>query len=514
MANSNPGAATIDFSPALTAGGQATIVLTHGELAIANSMAIHGPGAYLLTIDASGNDPTPDSTLSDGVATNDGDGSRVLNIDDNSPAVRNVEIIGLRLTGGDVQQYGGGILARENLFLRESIVDGNSSSSEGGGIFSFSAAGSSSSLIIVDSVVSDNATGYEGGGIRKVIGDLTVGRSVVEDNQAGDTGGGISAANELVEVLIRDSLIQRNRTIANRSFGGGGVFLYDAVATITNSSIVENEAGRGGGVMVVRSGTLSQTQSTVISNSTVSENVARQEAGGVHASLADEVTVSHCTIANNSLAGVWGVDHVDSTIVAGNGSAGSYGSDGFNLASASSAGILGPLFGAGKHVYLDGSRTRVHALLPGSPAIDAGDPSATAGVGNVPEFDQRGAPYGRVVDGNAVPGARIDIGAYERQPGEELSFVVDTLADDNGDDYSPGDRSLREAIQLANAVPGVNMITFAPELFANGLGTISLKYGEMAITEAVVIDGPGGLAHGRRPRAVACSTSRRRPATW
>ena len=46
-----------------------------GELAITDSTTIIGPGANLLTIDASGNDPTPGRT-------NNGDGSRVFNIDD------------------------------------------------------------------------------------------------------------------------------------------------------------------------------------------------------------------------------------------------------------------------------------------------------------------------------------------------------------------------------------------------------------------------------------------------
>jgi hypothetical protein len=49
-------------------------------------------------------------------------------------------------------------------------------------------------------------------------------------------------------------------------------------------------------------------------------------------------------------------------------------------------------------------------LLPGSPAIDAGDPMAVAGMDGVPEFDQRGDPFGRVV------GGRIDMGAFELQP--------------------------------------------------------------------------------------------------
>jgi hypothetical protein len=53
-------------------------------------------------------------------------------------------------------------------------------------------------------------------------------------------------------------------------------------------------------------------------------------------------------------------------------------------------------------------------LLPDSPAINAGDPAARAGVDGVPLGDQRGAEFTRVY------GGRIDIGAFERQPTEFL----------------------------------------------------------------------------------------------
>src|SRR4029079_10316214 len=58
----------------------------------------------------------------------------------------------------------------------------------------------------------------------------------------------------------------------------------------------------------------------------------------------------------------------------------------------------------------NGGPTLTHALLPGSPAINAGDPAAAAGVDGVPMTDQRGAPFTRVY------GGRIDIGAFELQP--------------------------------------------------------------------------------------------------
>ena len=80
LANGSLGANTITFAASLTSGGPATINLTSlGDLAITDSLTINGPGANLLTIKAY--DP-------DASGTNDGDGSRVFNIDDGSCAYR------------------------------------------------------------------------------------------------------------------------------------------------------------------------------------------------------------------------------------------------------------------------------------------------------------------------------------------------------------------------------------------------------------------------------------------
>jgi len=58
--------------------------------------------------------------------------------------------------------------------------------------------------------------------------------------------------------------------------------------------------------------------------------------------------------------------------------------------------LLGPL-------QNNGGPTRTHALLAGSPAIDAGNNAANV------DFDQRGAGFVRIV------GASADIGAFEVQ---------------------------------------------------------------------------------------------------
>src|SRR5438045_8503037 len=86
--------------------------------------------------------------------------------------------------------------------------------------------------------------------------------------------------------------------------------------------------------------------------------------------------------------------------------------------------LLGPLAD-------NGGPTRTHALLPGSPAINAGNSSGA------PATDQRGA--GRV--------GPVDIGAYEFVPTNRL---VDITADENDGNFAPGDLSLAEAIFLAN----------------------------------------------------------------
>ncbi len=103
------------------------------------------------------------------------------------------------------------------------------------------------------------------------------------------------------------------------------------------------------------------------------------------------------------------------------------------------------------------------------------------GVGDTPEFDQRGTTFARIV------GARIDIGAVE-QLGSP--FLVDTLVDESDGNYAQGDLSLREAIELANAQPGTDTIEFATGLATLWGSTILLKNGELAITESLTINGP------------------------
>jgi hypothetical protein len=84
---------------------------------------------------------------------------------------------------------------------------------------------------------------------------------------------------------------------------------------------------------------------------------------------------------------------------------------GYNVSSDDGAGYLN---GSGDQINTDpqlgplqdnGGPTFTHALLPGSPAINAGDPNFTP----PPFYDQRGPGYDRVRNG------RLDVGSFEVQ---------------------------------------------------------------------------------------------------
>jgi hypothetical protein len=87
-------------------------------------------------------------------------------------------------------------------------------------------------------------------------------------------------------------------------------------------------------------------------------------------------------------------------------------SHGYNISSDDGGGLLN---GPGDQINTDpllgplqdnGGPTLTHAPLPGSPAIDAGDPNFTP----PPFHDQRGQCFLRVFNG------RIDVGSVETQP--------------------------------------------------------------------------------------------------
>jgi hypothetical protein len=111
--------------------------------------------------------------------------------------------------------------------------------------------------------------------------------------------------------------------------------------------------------------------------------------------------------------------------------------------------MLGPL-------QDNGGPTFTCALLPGSPAIDAGDPNFTSPL----SYDQRGPGYPRVVNG------RVDIGAFEVQPSSYAAQIQQPI---NADGSS-----------IFNVKRGVVPVKFTVKL--NGAPTCFLPSATIALT--------------------------------
>ena len=222
--------------------------------------------------------------------------------------------------------------------------------------------------------------------------------------------------------MFMDSMISGNaaQAVGPPCVGfGGGIFSFGGTATVTNSTISGNAAfAGGGGIRNDGGGTL-----TVI-NSTISENSAAFVfGGGISISNDANLTVTNSTMSGNSAPMGGAIDNGGTTTIgdtvlnagASGGTivnAGTFTSLGYNLANDDGGGVLtAPGDQINTHPMLgplqdNGGPTFTHALLPGSPAIDAGDPGFTP----PPFYDQRGPGFDRVFNG------RIDIGSFEMQP--------------------------------------------------------------------------------------------------
>lgn len=441
-----------------------TILLTLGQLTIDRSVIIDGPGADLLTIDASGSDPTP--------TTNNGDGSRVFMVSDgNAASLKNVEIRGLNLTGGDPgvpvgTLSGGAIFTRENLIVKDCVITGNHTTATpfatgGGAIYSANTLSVPNSLNIFNCTITNNTSANEGGGIRQRFGNLVVERSTFEGNGAATIGGGISAADGGVSVTVRDSLFANNSS-GNANGGGGGIFVYGASATITNCTITGNNAtnstnGGGGGIYTWNS-------NLVLRHCTVFGNTAAASGGGIRV-IGAAVTLDHSILAGNFLNTASTRDEISGSVASS-----------YSLIGIAGNAVINNLVGnqIGVGAFLDpqiaplannGGPIMTHALLAGSPAMDAGDPAAMAGVGSVPQFDQRGAPFTRVASG------RIDIGAFESQPaGPAL----------------PGDYNRNNVVDAADYALWRNTLTQTVPTFsgADGDGDGTIGQGDLNVWRA------------------------------
>jgi hypothetical protein len=367
------------------------------------NLTIAGPGANLLSI------------VGDNAST-----VFILNMN-RTAAINNLTVTGGRDTAG----RGGGIANRGTLTLTNVIVSGNTSSGAGG------AGGltSSGTLTLVGSTVSNNSgTGDAAAGGLFATGTTGLTDSTVSGNTnsfAAGIGGIVQSGGTLT---LTNSTVSGNRTA---DAGGGLLVSANGTANLLNSTITANHADNndsggigknGGGIKVVLG-------AVTLLNTIVADNFR-----GSGTATADDVRGS--LTANHSFIG----NTTGATISGGNNLSGN------------------PLLGAlGNY----GGPTQVHALLPGSPAINTGTSTGA------PSTDQRG--FAR--------GGNVDIGAVEAQAftlaitgGNHQSAVVDTAF------AAPLQVNLKEG---ANNLPGAEITFTAP-----GSGASLNPVSGMATTDA------------------------------
>lgn len=358
--NALPGADTITLPAGtytLTIPGAGEDAAATGDLDITGALTINGAGAASTIIDGGGLDRVfevrPGATVQiDAVTVQNGNA---------------------RTTGDS----GGGIFNQGAMVLANSTVASNAASG-GGGIWNYGGT-----LAISSSTIRNNDTFYYGSGIWNYGGVLTLTNSTVRNNDAGGyrTGG---IANVGGNATLTNSTVNGN---ISTNQGAGGIVNWAATLTLINSTVSGNTgSGYGGGISNVYSGMVTLVNSTVSGNIDIYLNVPF--VGGI---LNDSgtTTLKNTGVVNNGLADC----------------SGSITSLGHNLASDASCALGGtgdmnntdPLLGP---LANNGGPTMTHALLDGSPAIDAVPlPDCTVST------DQRGVLRPQ--------GAACDIGAFE-----------------------------------------------------------------------------------------------------
>jgi uncharacterized repeat protein (TIGR01451 family) len=379
-------------------GVSGAITLTTGQLSVTNSVTILGPGANILAV----NGNYPNTT------------NRVFYI---SPSLT-VTIAGLSVTNG-LADSGGGIMNDHSaLTVSNCVISRNGAEWSGGGIYNngvvtFYNDGndilSSSWVTIVNSTISLNGAAY-GGGL---------------DNQGLGIGGGAEA--RILNSTFSGNSAESGGGIRNNRSGSGLALL-----TVLNSTFSDNHSIRsdvldsyygynvGDGILMWQDG---NGTATLDIGGTIMNRSGIVTLGGTITSLGYNLT------SDDGQTAIYG------PFV--------FGGTGF-LTSTGDQTNTNPMLGP---LQLNGGQTPTHALLCGSPAIDAGTNFTGAAT------DQRGGGFSRPFQfGNATPagGDGTDIGAYEVQmPAADLALSMGATKTS-----AKGQTMLTYTITVTNSGPG------------------------------------------------------------
>lgn len=396
---------------------------------------------------------------------------------------------------GRLGGFGGGIYLTGPATLTNVTVDGNSTGDGGTGINAGLSGGNSgygggiyiaNAATLTNLTVTNNTTGNvvrgnagDGGGLYFFSGTATLTNSIISNNHTGNGsgflaysgfGGGI--ANNAT-LTISNSLISGNTTGSNGASGqgGGGAGIRNTfLLKLINSTVSGNTVGSTDSPGLTNAGGgISNWTTITITNCTITGNTASNNINGVAGNFSDSntTTISNTIIAQNGSAGSFEVDGPFASlghnlIGNGEGATGFVASDLVGTMATPINAMLGPLTADGL--------TKVHQLLPGSPALDAGDNALAKDANSNPlTTDQRGA--GRIADSpDADSTATVDIGAWEFR----------STLEDIADKTTLEDTKITFSFGLGDTGPSVTSVTATSSNHA------------VLIDDSITISGSGG----------------------
>jgi parallel beta-helix repeat protein len=287
---------------------------------------------------------------------------------------------------------------------------------DGGGVGSVVTASGVGSTTVLDGFTITGGYVPNGGGMYNENSSPTVSNCIFRDNSAGWGGGMYNAQSS---PMVSSCTFSNN----SASNGGGGMYNYDnSSPTITNCIFSNNSATWGGGIQN------RIDSSPTVTNCVFYNNTATGWGGGMNNDESSP-TITNCTFSNNSATiGGNGMSNGESSPTVTNCIFWDSGDEiaGDILTTVTYCDIQGGYSGEGNinanPMFIDPAVNDYH-LKASSPCIDTGTNMGA------PTEDIEG--NSRPIDGNGIPGAVTDMGAYEYVPPGPPPIVGGTVVQED-----------------------------------------------------------------------------------
>ena len=188
----------------------------------------------------------------------------------------------------NVSEYGAGVYAANAMiFITDSDIYSNSARVNGGGIL-----GSSHNAITLTDTILRSNNASDGAALYHNGGTVMIQASEVLSNTSEDSGGGVAVVG--TAITIEDSEFRNNKATASGGRGGALFGSNNATIDLKNSTIISNSAvSNGGGIYA--------TQSTVLATATdVISNTSSASGGGLYSFNGTAVITSSAIVSNTA----------------------------------------------------------------------------------------------------------------------------------------------------------------------------------------------------------------------